>query len=133
MGGSVEHIRRVAANTRVPERHQHTSSRTDFEDLLSPAVLRLAVGHPDVVIDVDVEAVRIHEHAGAEACDEPAGGIELQKRRKGRAVARGGTASFEHPDRFAVTIDVDAVDLAELAARRQLSEIFYLVRIREIV
>jgi hypothetical protein len=50
-----------------------------------------------------------------------------------RAIARGGAASFEYPHRLAVTIDVDAVNLAELTARRQLSETFYLVRIREIV
>jgi hypothetical protein len=133
IGRSVEDLRAIACNTRLAERHQDTSRRTDLEDLLPLAVFRLAVGHPDVVIRVDEQAVRVDEHAGAEARDEPARGIEFQKRRQVRSVTRGGAASFEDPDRLAVTIDVDAVDLADLAATGELSESFYLVRIREIV
>jgi hypothetical protein len=114
VGRPVESIGTVAGDARLAERHQHSPCRTNLEDLLPLAVLRLAVGHPDVVVDVHEEAMRIYEHAGAEACDESAGGIELQQRRQVRAVARAAphrsNTQTDLPSR-SMSIAVDLADL----------------------
>src|SRR5262249_11826988 len=73
------------------------------------------------------------EHASAEAGDEPSRGIELEQRRDGGSVAGRSTATLEHPDRLAVTVDVDTVGCPEFPAARELPEVFDLVWIRKIV
>src|ERR1051325_6872554 len=131
--GSIERLRTIAGDTCGAECHQHASGRTELEDLLSFPILVLTIGHPDVVIGVDVETVWIDEHAGAEAGDEAARRIELEQRRHIRAVAGRRTTALKNPDGLAVAIDVNAIDLTHLPARRKLAEAFDLVWIGKIV
>src|ERR1051325_5818802 len=53
VGGSIERLRTIAGDTCGAECHQHATGRTEFEDLLSFAILILTISHPDVVIDAD--------------------------------------------------------------------------------
>ena len=72
---------------------------------------------------VDREPVWIDKHAGAEALEQPAGGIKLQDRRIGFAAAETGgdagrhgvEAAMEDPD-IAVAMDVHPDDLAPTSA-----------------
>src|SRR5450755_905453 len=75
---------------------------------------------------VDIEAMRLDEHIGAEAPHELAGRIELLD----RVAAVRGTA-VEHPDALAVAmVDLDLDGPAELAALRELQPVvLHLVRI----
>jgi hypothetical protein len=94
-----------------------------------------AVGDPDITLEVDRQAVREHEHPGAELLHQFAGGIELQDRIEIRTVAvedlalahlrrRDETlraAALRDPDAAAVTVDADAGGRAPDAAFRHLA------------
>ena len=72
--------------SRRAERHQHLPGRAELDDdvtafvALRDAVGRDRVGHPDVAVPVDVDAVRPDEHAAAEALHDLAVGAELHDR-----------------------------------------------------
>src|SRR5580704_18476653 len=89
----VELVRTAAGDALLAERHQHLAVRAELEDLVALAVLALAVGDPDIALRIDKNAVREHEHAGAEACDQLAGGIELEDRWQIRLRAIIGAAA----------------------------------------
>jgi len=78
-----------------------------------PARIVLTVGHPDVAVLIDVDAVREDQQPRAEALDELPGRVELQHRRQIRHLAGGAieaavlAAAFRDPDRLAVLVDVD--------------------------
>jgi hypothetical protein len=73
----------------LPQRHQQFPVRTELVNLMAHRFrgrwrqrrigrgaaptrgkIVLAIGHPDVAVAIHVNAVREHEHAGAEATDE---------------------------------------------------------------
>src|SRR5437764_11795016 len=63
----IESLRAVAGDSWLAERHQHSSIRTELEDLVAFAVFSVAIGYPHVSFFVHADAVGKHEHAGAEA------------------------------------------------------------------
>ena len=72
--GSLKMIGAAAGDARLAERHQHLAVRAELDDLLAlcrPCCLR--VGHPDVAVAVDVQAVRKHEQPCADALHGLAG------------------------------------------------------------
>src|SRR6185295_17243962 len=130
-GGNVERIAALAGDTRRPERHQQLPVGTELEDLVSfsvPArilpVGAFAVGDPDVAVAVDVNAVRPHEHARAEALDESSCRVEFLDRRDVGADAVLIAAAIERPDAPPVAIDGDAGRGADFSARGKLEEVF---------
>src|SRR6185295_1263114 len=75
-----QRLRRIAAHARLAECHQHLAVRTELDDgtallVLARELLQLIgrrrprVGHPDIALAIDMDAVRPHEHATAEASD----------------------------------------------------------------
>src|SRR5205814_948151 len=100
--GTIERIRAVTGDARLPERQQHTAVRTELDDLMS-LVVRLirsvrGIGDPHVAVAIDVYAVRHEETAGAEAGDKGAGHVELEDRREWGIKATGAAATLRDPD-----------------------------------
>ena len=62
-GRRVELVRAAAGDAGLAERHQHLAVRAELEDLVALAVLAEAVGHPDIAVAVDVNAVRKQEQS----------------------------------------------------------------------
>jgi hypothetical protein len=86
-------------------------------------ILRSGVGHPDVVVPVDIKAVRKIDHAAAEALYQLSFLVELHDRIELRVCARSCVlATVEHPDALAVTIDINADDRAPFAPVRKLGQ-----------
>ncbi len=56
----------IAGHSRLAKGHQHLALRAEFYDHVALAVLRPLVGHPHIALVVDIEAVRLVEHVGAE-------------------------------------------------------------------
>ena len=157
-----ERVGRIAGHARLADRHQDLALRAELDHLM-PDQLRgrgrrrrrrrsgsgaargtrtvvVRVGHPDVAVAIDVDAVRERDHAGAEALHELAGRVELQhgierRHRAGRRIgAAVHAAALAHPDRSAVLVDLDGARRSPRAARGQLEVVRDgLVRIREIV
>jgi hypothetical protein len=101
------------------QRHQHLAGRTELDhDLaalvpLRRPVHRHRVGHPDVALAIDIDAVRPDEHAAAKAGHDLAVRAELHNRvglRVAALVAEAGrileaVAANHRPDMAAVAID----------------------------
>ena len=90
-----ERLGRIAADAGLAERHQHLAVRAELDDLVADRLgrrrrraagasrgaapragrgwLSLAVGHPDVAVAVDVDAVREDHHPAPKLFDELAG------------------------------------------------------------
>jgi len=128
IGRLIERIGAVPRHTGLAKREQHPPFRAELEHLLPLAVLSAAVGHPDVSLTVDGDAVRIDEHPGAEALAERARRVELQKRRDRRIEAGCAAAvlaaPLEHPDAAAVSIDVDGRSRTQRSSVWKLEEVF---------
>src|SRR5262249_16929377 len=123
---AVEETLRVAGHAGLAERHQHLASRAELDDDGALSVPRPIVRRPHIALVVDIEAVRLVEHVGAEAAHELAVRIELLD----RVAAVRGTA-VEHPDALAVAmVELDFDGPAKLAALRKLQPVvLHLVRI----
>ena len=67
----------------------------------------LTIGHPDVPVAIDVNAVREVQDPGAERFHQVAVRVELQDRRQARTGARVLLATLRDPDAHAVAIDLD--------------------------
>src|SRR6185503_17387248 len=80
----------------------------------------LPVGHPDVAVPVDVDAVREDHHPRAEALDQRAAAVELQDRIQRRAETGVRAAALTDPDRLAVLVDVDGAGRSPGPSLRQL-------------
>src|SRR6185503_10711635 len=86
----------------------------------------LTVRDPDVAVAIDVDAVRKHEHPGAEALDELARRIELEHDVDFRELARGtieaavGAAPLCDPDGLAVLVDINGAGRSPRASLRHL-------------
>src|SRR5437660_3395983 len=65
------------------------------------------IGHPDVAIAIDVNAVRRRDHAGAEMRDQVPVGVELENRVERRAHATVRATPLGDPDARAILVDVD--------------------------
>src|SRR5262249_14487350 len=126
----------AAADAHLAKHHQDFAVLIELEDFLSEhgagGIARRHAEHGVAVIDVAVpqiavmghrKTVRIANHAGAEALEQLAGGIELQDRRIGLAATDAGGAAgrygvetaMENPD-VAVAMDMNADDFAPAAA-----------------
>ena len=123
---AVEEALGVAGHALVAERHQHLAFRAELDHDAALAVPDPIVGRPDIAFIIDIEAMRLDEHIGAEAPHELAGRIELLD----RVAAVRGTA-VEHPDALAVAmVELDFDGPAKLAALRKLQPVvLHLVRI----
>src|SRR5207244_11838993 len=93
----IESLRAVAGDSWLAERHQDSSIRTELEDLVAFAVFSVAIGHPHVSFLVHADAVRKHEHAGAEASQELARWIEFENGRQVRTGAAVSAAPLRDP------------------------------------
>ena len=76
--GLVEGVRAIAGNAGLAEFQQDFAIRAELDHLLALAVRAIGVGHPDVAILVDVNAVRENEQSGAKALQKIAGRIEFE-------------------------------------------------------
>ena len=108
------------------QRHQHLAVGTELDDDAAffffarkfRALLRAPharVGHPYVAVAVDVDAVRPHEHARAEAAHFFSALVEEMDRVDLGAETAGGDsrrAAVRRPNRLTVAIDGDAVGAA---------------------
>ena len=117
----IERVLAVAGHAGLAERHQDLAVRAELDDDSALAVLAALVGHPDVALAVDAEAMREVEHAAAEALHEFAGRIELHDRRDSRLSAVVRAAAVEDPDALAVAIDLDADRRAPSCGRPEAS------------
>ena len=110
----------------LPERHQHLAFGTELDDdaallVFARKLLELVggrharVGHPDVSVPIDMDAVRPHEHAAAKAPDLLARFIEMVDRiGLGAETARRGPrrATVGRPYGLAILVDGHAVGAA---------------------
>ncbi len=117
------------------EAHQHLAVGTELHDLV-PALVpfrnpvrRHCIGHPDVAVGIDLDAVRPDEHAAAEAGHDFAVGTKLVDRihlgiaafiaKPGRIGQR--LTSHDRPDMASVVIDVGLAHRSERPAAWKLS------------
>ena len=145
--GRREVILIVPRHACFPEGHQQLAVRAELEDLMAGAQAGFRrhghaacahrVGHPQIALAIDGEAVRPDEHPAAEALDDVALGVELEDRVDvldpaveaeaidSEATAGGhrhGTrlvASDESPDALPVDVDVHGSRRSHLAAAGQ--------------
>ena len=108
----------------LAERQQQLAVGAELEHLWPLPSLAEAVGHPDVAVAVDVNAVREQQHSGAEALHQLAGRIELEDRVELRAVAverhrriRSATAAAIRPHRSATQTLVPSGSIVDRAGR----------------
>ena len=128
-------LRRVSRHAGFPESHKHFSLRAELDDDASLIffvwkhleLLRRGascVGHPDISIGVDMNAVRPHEHIAAKTCEPVTGLIELLDRvHFSTDAARCCSTSIGDPHGLAVAVNGDAVRCAPRPACRQRSPI----------
>ncbi len=118
VGGGIEGVGAVAGDTGPAERHQQLAVMAELHDGVTAAIVfGAAVAHPHVVIGVDVKAVGVVEHPGAERRDQLAVLVEMLDRTEigaGAIVRR--RATIEYPHRLAVAIDIDTDRGAPFAA-----------------
>src|ERR1022692_660218 len=103
----IEGIGTIASDASFAERHQDFSIGTEFENLVTLAVSRLPVGHPDVAVAIHIKTMREHEQPFAEALHQVSGGIKLEDGRIELAGAGICSASIGHPDACAIKVDGD--------------------------
>src|SRR6185369_11810958 len=122
VGRRVERVLRGAGDARLTKCHEKLAVLIELHDGVALAVvLRGSVGYPDVVVLVDIQAVRKIDHAAAEALYQLAFFIELHDRIELRLRARPRVlATVEYPDALAVAIDIDADDRTPFAPVRKL-------------
>ena len=135
--GSLKCVGAASGHAGRPEPHQHFAIGRQLDDLVPfrSVLARLRVGHPDVAVAIDVQAVRKHEQSLADALRRPAGReIHEMDRRKVRAVAAVHAAAIDRPDLIART-DFDAGSRAPRPVVGQDAPIAHswLIRIRKIV
>src|SRR5262249_40693047 len=124
VGRRIERIIIGAGDAGLAEGHQHFALWAELPDrvtLAGFAVLRrraAVVADPDVALAVDIETVRIIEHAGAEACEQLAARVPFLDRRNLGVGAVIAAAAVEGPDRLAVAIDRNADGRTEIPAHR---------------
>ena len=154
-------IRRLAGHVAagLAERQQHLAIGAELDHLVADHLGRhrrqrrisglagpagrqvaLTVGHPDVAVAIDVDAVREDEHALAEARDHLAALVELEDGLERRHFILGAIpagirrAPLGDPDAAAVLVDVDRARRSPGAALGQLRPAFNrVVRIRRVV
>src|SRR5215510_6041401 len=121
-----QRLRRIAAHARLAERQQHLAVGTELDDnaallILTRELLQLIgrrrprVGHPDIAVAVDMDAMRPYEHAAAEAPDFLALIVEQVDRvGLGAETARCSPrrAAVGRPYGLAIAINGDAVRAA---------------------
>jgi len=122
VGRCVERILCGPGDAGLAERHEKLAVLIELHDGVTLAVvLRGSVGHPDVVVPVDMQAVRKIDHAPAEALYQLAFFVELHDRIELRVRTRPCIfATVERPDALAVAIDIKADDRAPFAPIRKL-------------
>src|ERR1019366_2906634 len=107
----------IARDAFLAEGEKDFAVGIELDDLM-PA----AVGYPDVAVAVDHQVMREEQHAGAEALEKFAAGIELQYGRE-RAIGAGvGATPFGHPD-VAVATEIDGTGRAPGAAVRHFEKV----------
>ena len=157
--GFGERLGRIPGDAGLANRHQHLTLGAELDHLMADQLrgrrrrrragrcaargtraVVVRVGHPDVAVLVDVNAVGERDHPGAEALHELAGGVELQHgiERRHLTVRRIGAAvhpaSFADPDRSAVLVDVDGARRSPGSTGGQFEVVLdRLIRIRAIV
>ena len=87
----------VPGDTRLAKRQEYLAIPAELEHLLTPAVCRLIIGHPDIAIRVHTNAVWRRKHPRAETRQQPAGGVEFEDRRQAAASAGISAASLGYP------------------------------------
>ena len=132
IGRLIESVFTRAGDPRLAEGQQHFAFGAELDGRVALAVLALRVGHPHIAIAVDVDAVRKHEHAGAETLQIIAGLIELDDRRHIRAGAGAAAAALEHPHAPAIRIDIHRPRGAPLSAVGEFRPAVFAIRIRRI-
>jgi hypothetical protein len=63
----VEFVSTTAGDPGFAEREQHLAVRTELDNLMTFALLAQPIGDPDVALAIDMDAVRQHQRANAEA------------------------------------------------------------------
>ena len=113
-----------ARHAELAQGHQQLAVQVVFAHHIARlAAFGQAVGNPDIVLGVDIDAVRIDDGAVTEAFHQLSVRSEFQDRvfvGMRHAAIIGAFATVEDPDAFAVAVDVDARDAAPFAPRRQL-------------
>ena len=106
--GALNWFGAVAGHAGLTERHQHLAVLVELYGRIALLVLAAPVGDPDVVVLVDIEAMREIEHPGAEARHDMTAGIVFGERRDIRSFAVVAAATIENPHALAVAIDIQA-------------------------
>src|SRR5205823_3359825 len=89
---------RIARHPRLAERQQQLAVGAELEDLMALAAFAEPVGHPDIVLRVDIDPVRKDEHAAAEGFHQLARLVEFEDRiERGVGAGIGAEARTEHP------------------------------------
>src|SRR5438309_3938201 len=97
VGRSVEHIRPLAGDASLSERHQDFSIRAELEDLMTLAIFPLCIGDPYITVWCHGHAVGLHEHVRAKTLEQLARAIKLED---------GRLSSVKSPDvPFGIGID----------------------------
>ena len=87
VGRLVERVRAVAGDAGLAERHQQLAVGTELEDLMAFAARRPRVGHPDVAVAIDREAVRERRTSLRPTTSAVCPTVELEDRRFGSSGA----------------------------------------------
>src|SRR6185503_19024594 len=83
----MEFVWTAARRVRLAERQQHLALRAELEHLMALVAAAEPVGHPDIAVAVDMQAMGEQQQARAEALQQLAGAVEFEDRVKRRAVA----------------------------------------------
>src|SRR6266699_2210878 len=78
VGRSVEHIRPLAGDASLSERHQDFSIRAELEDLMTLAIFPLCIGDPYITVWCHGHAVGVREHVRAKTLEQLARAIKLE-------------------------------------------------------
>src|SRR5262249_5601814 len=124
-GGAKIHSRRFnlmgpsPSHSRLAEPQQYLPVGTELDHLVTLAIPSKPVGHPDIAVTIDVEAMWKDEQPRTEALHQLAGSIEFEDRVEVRAIAgewnpwfharrqRSFATSIGYPDATSVGIDTD--------------------------
>src|SRR5262249_6502598 len=102
VGRGVELVWAVAGHARLAERHQHLSVLVELDGRISLLVLAATpVGDPNVVVLVDIKAVREVEHLRAERLHDIAVRVIFGERCDVRTLAAVAATAVEYPHALA--------------------------------
>ena len=123
--GFVKGVLAIALDAGRAQGAQQLAVAVELQDIVADAIADMAVGQPDVIVLVDIHAVRKEKFSRAEGFEEIAIGIELHNGIELGALAVIGAATVGYPD-IALVIHRHGAGRTHLAAGWQLQEVIHL-------